>query len=127
MASTRESDLAARRALLELLRIYLEKHYKIQIARMSRLDSGVYLVDRVDHPKWVARVFAKEREVERVQGDAKILQFLEKNEFLAERCANSNPVSEPRALGVLVTEYVEGIEAEKNESNLRKFGDLMGR
>jgi Ser/Thr protein kinase RdoA (MazF antagonist) len=127
LASTRESDLAERRALLELLRIYLEKHYKIRIASMSRLDSGVYLVDRKDGPKWVARVFAKERAVERVQGDAKVLQFLEKNEFPAERCANSNPVSEPRARGVLVTEYVEGIVAEKNKSTLRAFGELMGR
>jgi Ser/Thr protein kinase RdoA (MazF antagonist) len=126
MAPSQDGDLE-RRALLEKLRVYLEKHYGIRIASMNRLDRGVYRVDRRDGPNWVARVFPAERAVERVQDDADVLQFLKEQNFPAERCARPNPVSAPGGRGVLVTEYLEGTVVEKSESTLRTFGEMLGR
>src|SRR5271169_631234 len=108
MATSRNTDLEERRALLEKLRLYLEKHYEIKINSMNRLDRGVYRVDRKDGPAWVARAFPAERAVERAEGDAEVLRFLEEQDFPAERCAAPNPVSAPGGRGVLVTKYIEG-------------------
>ena len=127
MTSSHDSDLEGRRALLEKLRVYLEKHYGIRIASLNRLDRGVYRVDRSDGPKWIARAFPAERAVERVQGDAEVLRFLEEQDFPAERCARPDPVSAPGGRGVIVTEFLEGTEAEKGETTLRTFGEMLGR
>jgi Ser/Thr protein kinase RdoA (MazF antagonist) len=127
MASSRDNDLKERRALLEKLGVYLEKHYGIRIVSLNRLDRGVYRVDRSDGPKWVARAFPAARAVERVQGDAEVLRFLEEQGFPAELCACPDPVSAPGGRGVLVTKYLEGIEVEKTESTLRAFGEMLGR
>jgi len=127
MASSQDGNLEERRALLEKLRVYLEKHCSIRIQSLTRLDRGVYRVDRKDGQNWIARVFPAEREVERVQGDAEVLQFLEEQGFPAERCARPNAVSAPGGRGVLVTEYIEGTRAEPSESTLRTFGEMLGR
>jgi Ser/Thr protein kinase RdoA (MazF antagonist) len=120
-------DAAEARALLEKLRIYLERHYGIRILGLNRLERGVYRVDRQEGRSWVARVFPAERPVELVQGDADVLRFLEEHGFPAERCARPDPVSAPGGRGVLVTEYLEGTGAEPSPPTLRALGELLGR
>jgi hypothetical protein len=62
--TTREEKLREEERL-ELLRGYLEKRYKIRIARFSRMDRGVYKMDKADGRNWVARVFPTTRPLER--------------------------------------------------------------
>jgi Ser/Thr protein kinase RdoA (MazF antagonist) len=114
-------------ALLEKLRSYLEKHYSIRIASLDRLDRGVYRVNRQEGSSWVVRAFPAERGIERVQGDAEVLRFLEQNGFPAERCARPDAVTSPGGRGVIVTEYVEGTAPERNGPTLYALGEMLGR
>jgi Ser/Thr protein kinase RdoA (MazF antagonist) len=125
MASLRDSDEVL--ALLEKLRVYLEKHYDIRIVSLNRLDRGVYRVDRQEGQSWVARIFSAKRALQQVQGDAEVLRFLEEHGFPSERCARPDPVSAPGGRGVLVTEYVDGTTPERSEPNLRAMGEMVGR
>ena len=118
---------AEARALLEKLRAYLERRYEIRIVGLNRLERGVYRLDRKEGRSWVARVFPVERAVERVQGDAEVLRFLEEHDFPAERCARPDPVSAPGGRGVLVTEHIAGAKAEPNQTTLRTFATMLGR
>jgi Ser/Thr protein kinase RdoA (MazF antagonist) len=125
MASRKDSDKA--RARLEKLRIYLEKRYAVRIIGLTRLDRGVYRVDRREGRSWVARIFSAERAIDQVQGDADVLRFLEEHGFPAERCARPDPVSAPGGRGVLVTEFVEGNGIDLSEPTLYALGEMLGR
>jgi hypothetical protein len=95
-----EGDLLATlrpRDGIERLPAHLEAHHGISVGEMAELDRGVVRVDRRDGPSWVARVFPRTRPVEAAEGDARILQALERQGFPAERCAVAEPVSVPRA------------------------------
>jgi Ser/Thr protein kinase RdoA (MazF antagonist) len=121
------STAEERRELLEKLRRYLERRYGIQITGLRRLDSRVYRLDRTEGESWVVRVFPSERPLERAQGDADVLRFLEEKDFPAERCAAPEPVSSPGGRPVIVTKFVEGRPVERDPSNMRKVGELLGR
>ena len=125
MASSRDRDEV--RANLDRLKHYLERHYNTHIVGLTRLDRGVYRVDRQEGRSWVARIFPAERKVDKVEGDADVLRFLEEHGFPAERCANSDPVSAPGGRGVLLTEFVRGPGAESEGPTLRAFGEMLGR
>jgi hypothetical protein len=71
-------------------------------------NTGVFRVDRIDGPSWMARLFRAARPMDGVEGDAEILRFLAKRDFPAERCAHPEPVSIHDGQGVLVTEYIDG-------------------
>jgi hypothetical protein len=64
---------------------HLEERSGIRIRATSELDVGVLRVDRLDGPSWVARVFPPARPREAVEGDARILQALERQGFPTER------------------------------------------
>jgi Ser/Thr protein kinase RdoA (MazF antagonist) len=109
------------------LRAHLEKHYDIRVAGLNRLDAGVFRVDLHEGRSWIARLFPPERAVERVEGDAEVLRFLEEHGFPAERCANPDPVSTLEGRGLLVTEYVEATAVEPSEPTLHALGEMLGR
>ncbi len=106
---------------------HLRGTYGIAVSRLRELDVGVFHVERDDGPSWVARVFPASRPVESAQGDAEILQTLERSDFPAERCAHPDPVSTHCGQPVVVTEYVPGKTPVGTEANLRRLGDLLGR
>jgi Ser/Thr protein kinase RdoA (MazF antagonist) len=85
----------------------------------------VFRVDRPDGPAWVARVFAPERSLAAVEGDAAILRGLERAGFPAERCAGD--VSTMDGHAVLVTEFVEGERAKGRARTYAILGALLGR
>ena len=88
---------------------HLERRYAIRPTTIDLLDAGgVFRVDRADGPSWVARVFARARPLERAEGDAEVLRFLEEQAYPAERCAHDDPVSELDGRAVLVTGHVDG-------------------
>jgi len=97
-----------RRPGAEAVPAHLESRYGIEVARTTRLDAGVFRVDRRDGPPWVARVFITARPRSRVEDDAEVLRFLAAQDFPAERCAHPEPVSEMDGRAVLVTEFIPG-------------------
>jgi len=127
MSSSTRSIPEEKFARLNLLRKYLEKKYSICIIEMTRLDRSVYRIDRRDGESWVVRAFPADRPVERVQGEAEILQFLEEQGFPSERIANQEPVTFPGGQGVIVTQFVEGKPAVADESTFFKFGEMLGQ
>lgn len=106
---------------------HLESTYDIRVSSVTRLDGGVFRVDRDDGPSWVARVFPVERGIEAVEGDADILRFLEEREYPAERCAHADPVSTLAGRGVLVTHHIDGNPAGDSETTAHELGTLLGR
>jgi Ser/Thr protein kinase RdoA (MazF antagonist) len=106
---------------------HLESTYGIRVSSVTRLDGGVFRVDRHDGPSWVARVFPAERGIEAVKGDAEILRFLEERDYPAERWAHADAVSTLARRGVLVTQHVGGSPADDRETTAHELGALLGR
>jgi Ser/Thr protein kinase RdoA (MazF antagonist) len=108
---------------------HLHDRYGIDVRKLTELDIGVFRVDRRDGPAWVARVFPTARALDQVEGDAEILRFLAGQDFPAERCAHTDPVSTVDGHGVLVTEHVAGrnTRGERGGQLLEQLGDLLGR
>jgi aminoglycoside phosphotransferase (APT) family kinase protein len=103
---------------------HLTECYGIRVTGLAELDTGVY---RVGGQDWVARVFPEMRSLADVAGDADILRKLEDGGFPAERCAHDEPVSEFGGRAVLVTEFVEGVPADKPGRTFAYLGALLGR
>lgn len=89
------------------LEAHLEDRYGVPVIGIAPLDLGVFRVDRRDGSRWVARVFGARRPLAGVQGDAEILDALQRAGFPAERCADPDPVTELHGQGVLVTEFLQ--------------------
>jgi len=111
----------------EYLRAHIEDRYGVGVLHLERLDRGVFSLQLRDGRRWIARVFPPSRPLEQVEGDARILQFLEQQNFPAERCANAAPVSVLYGRGILVTNYITGQSVDTNEHTLKTFGELIGR
>lgn len=105
---------------------HLEARYGISVSGVAELDLGVMRVDRHDGPSWVARVFPRTRPVEAAEGDARILQALERRDFPAERCAVPEPVSVHEGQPVLVTVLVDGERATGRGRTFAVLGALLG-
>lgn len=114
-------------ALVSKLRLFLEKRYRLKISRLERLDRGVlFLEEPAEGKKWIVRIFSGNRPIERVNGDAEVLRFLELNNFPAERCASKDPVTSPGGWSILVSEYIDGQRMDPIPANLRKLGSSLG-
>ena len=116
-----------RRPGVGALPAHLEDHYGIRVAAMTKLDTGVFRVERDDGPPWVARTSLTSRPLARTEEDAEVLRFLERRGFPAERCAHPKPVTTLGDRAVLVTGYVPGKRPPGNPATRRKLGDLLGR
>ncbi len=103
---------------------HLHAHHRITVAGLTELDLGVYRVDRVDGPAWVARVFPAARSHEAVAGDAEILGLLERRGFSAERRAVPGPLSELDGQAILVTEHVDAVPRPERQAAIRANGGL---
>jgi Ser/Thr protein kinase RdoA (MazF antagonist) len=111
----------------ETLASHLEKQYSISITQITELDVGVYRIDKNDGLSWIARLFPASRPLEDVKAEAKILQFLQQDDFPAERLANLESVSLHGSEPVLVTEFIEGTKPRGGEKTFYRLGDLLGR
>ena len=109
------------------LALHLGDTYGVRVDELTQMDRNVFRVDRHDGSRWVARVFPKQRHVERASGDADILRFLEDERFPAERCADSEPVSIFGDQAVLVTEFVDGEAATADTRTAQILGGLLGQ
>jgi len=116
-----------RRPGAEELPRHLERRYGIRVAATTKLDAGVFKVERHGGPAWVARLSVLGRPLARTEGHAEVLRFLERREFPAERCAGPEPVSSLDGRTVLVTEYIDGRPWPGTPATRRKLGEMLGR
>lgn len=121
----RESASGPQRRSTEVIADHLAASHGIEVTGLSKLDLGVFRVERAEGEPWVARVFPIERPLAEVEGDAAILRGLERAGFPAERCASRTPVSELGGQGVLVTEFVPGVRAD-DARTFAYLGALLG-
>lgn len=114
---------AYERVGVEGLGRHLSERYGTEITGTSELDGGVYRVDHADGRRpWVARLFPRARPIEAVEGDAEVLTLVAAHGFPAERCV-ADPVSEHEGQGVLVTEWVDGVNG-RGKGSPDLFGSL---
>lgn len=106
---------------------HLAQRYGIAIRAVTTLDGGVHQIDRRDGEPWIARVFHRERPLERVKSDATLLGYLAESGLPAERLACDDPVSVLDGQGVLVTLFVSGPAPSKGTRTSRRLADLIGR
>jgi Ser/Thr protein kinase RdoA (MazF antagonist) len=118
---------AYERVAVERLGPHLAERYGVDVVGTAALDGGVYRVDLLDGRRWVARLFPRARPMAAVRGDAEVLDLVAGRAFPAERCV-SDPVSEHEGQGVLVTEWVEGVNGRGQErpALFRTLGALLG-
>ena len=107
------------RTALDELGPHLEKTHGIAVERLTKLDVGVFKVDRHDGPPWVARVFPAARPSKAADGDVAALRYAEKHDLPAERLAVDKPQSELDGQQVVVTEFVvESSSKNRGQGNL---------
>lgn len=115
----------------DALPTFIEGQFGIAVSSLTQLSlhsGGVFRVDRSDGPPWVARVFPeRSRSLNRLQGDAAILRFLEQSGFRAERCATHEPVCSYDGQSLMVTEFVPGSPAGTDPRTLHGLADMLGR
>jgi Ser/Thr protein kinase RdoA (MazF antagonist) len=110
------------------LKAHLETRYNIRISEISQLDLNVFKIERHGDISWIARVFDARCSIETVEGDAEILRFLKRQNFPAEQCAHSDPVSTTHSgHHVLITDFIEGRRPKKGEQLFPRLGDLLSR
>ena len=100
------------------------------IAEYGEAEGGVYRADRQDGAPWVVRVFASGRPLDRVRGDAAVLEYVERHDVPAERLVrtlHASGSSELDGQGVVVTRYVAGTRADRSPTTLLRFGDALGQ
>src|SRR5207237_3453464 len=96
---------------VEWLGGHLEQTYGISVTGISKPQAWnpfVLRIDRADGPSWIARVFDETRDIDRAEGDAAILRWLEDVGAPPERCAAAAPVPVHDGRAVFVTELLAG-------------------
>lgn len=117
----------------EELRSHLAQRHGFRAHTLLHFDEDVVLARRDAGPSWVARVFGPQRDRAAVEGDAAVLRWLAEQDFPAERCAVTDPVSSLGAHTVLVTEAVAAVpraqrrQAIKDAGGIRGLGELLAR
>ena len=111
---------------------HLAATYGVRVSRVQEISRGVYGVARSEGASWVARVFPAARPAAVVEGDARVLQFLEQHDYPAERCAVADPISMIDGHPTLVTEFVEGRTLNSDLGDhpfvtVHALGELVGR
>lgn len=108
------------RTALDELGPHLEKTHGISVEGVTKLDVGVFKIDRHDGIPWVARVFPDARPSRAAEGDVAALRYVEKHGLAAERLAVDEPLSELEGQQVVVTEFVT-----ESTSKNRRRGSLI--
>lgn len=109
---------------------HLRDRYSIAPVTATRLSvhkTYVFRIDRRDGEPWVARAFPPARPRSRVEGDAAILRFLEREGYPAERLPVDDAVSDFEGNSVLVTRFVQGGQLPDSTEKFAMMGDLLGR
>ncbi|CAN5643477.1 hypothetical protein BH09CHL1_BH09CHL1_00950 [soil metagenome] len=118
-------------ALLTLLeQSYLVRGVAIKPVVEYGDGGGVYRVARASEPDWILRVFAIDRPMERVRGDAAILKHLASQDVPCEQLVSAADGSGSVDLddrGVIVTHFVKGVRPSRTINSIRRLGEVLGR
>jgi Ser/Thr protein kinase RdoA (MazF antagonist) len=114
---------------VEALPARLEENYSITVAKLTRLDVGVFRVDRSDKgAPLVARLFSRFRPYALAAGDLAVLRYLAEVGFRAERPFGDEPLTSHDGQALLVTEFVkEAPKAERPPYPIVRLGAMIGR
>jgi len=114
----------------ERLVAHLRDRYGVEataVTKISQHNDHVFRVDVGGAAQWIARVYPPARPSVGVEGDATILQFLERHDYPAERLAVADAVSELDGASVLITGFVDGGALPDGSEKISMMGDLLGR
>jgi Ser/Thr protein kinase RdoA (MazF antagonist) len=117
------------RSGVDTLPAHLEKTYGITVTKVSRLDVGVFRVDRSDKgTSLVARLFSAARPYAAAEADLAVLRHLDEIGFPAERPFGSGALTSHEGQAVLVTEFIkEAAKAERPRYPILRLGAVVGR
>jgi Ser/Thr protein kinase RdoA (MazF antagonist) len=117
------------RAGVDTLPAHLEQTYGFTVAKVTRLDVGVFRVDRADkQAPLVVRLFSAQRPAGAAEADLAVLRYLAEVSFPAERPFEDNPLTAHEGQAVLVTEFVkEAPKAKRPAYPIVRLGALIGR
>ncbi|MDI5968903.1 aminoglycoside phosphotransferase family protein [Streptomyces sp. SL13] len=118
-----------RREGVEALPAHLEKTYGISVTKISRLDVGVFRVDRGDQgTPLVARLFPAARSHAAAEGDLAVLRHLAGIGFPAERPFGDGALTSHEGQALLVTEFVRQVAKPKRPAYpIVSLGATIGR
>jgi Ser/Thr protein kinase RdoA (MazF antagonist) len=114
---------------VESLAPHLENTYGITVTKISRLDVGVFRVDRGDRgTPLVARLFSSRRPHEAAAGDLAVLRYLAEVGFPAERPFGNDALTSHEGQALLVTEFVKQVAKPKRPKYpILTLGAMVGR
>ncbi len=114
----------------ERLLAHLNDRYGVEASSattLSQHNDHVFCVTLTGGDRWVVRVYPPARPRVGAEGDAAILQFLERQDYPAERVAVADAVSDLDGASVLVTGFVDGGPLPDGSEKIAMMGDLLGR
>ncbi len=123
-------------ALIRKLLVLVEEQYNVTVSALGPIveyapdEGGIYRVDLHGSPPVVVRLFARNRPLERVLGDAAILAHIESHTVPAERLVltcTGEGATDLDGQGVLVTRFVPGRRPDRSPATLRQLGETLGR
>jgi Ser/Thr protein kinase RdoA (MazF antagonist) len=114
---------------LDTLPARLAENYGITVTKLTRLDVGVFRVDRGDKgTPLVARLFSRSRPYALAEGDLAVLRYLAEVGFRAERPFGDEPLTSHDGQALLVTGFVRAApKANRPPYPILRLGAMIGR
>jgi hypothetical protein len=99
---------------VETLPVHVEKVYGISLTKVSRLDVGVFRLDRGGNAiPLVGRLFSAARAHAAAEADLAVLRYLSEVEFPAERPFGDSLLTSHEGQALLITEFVKEVPKAK--------------
>ncbi len=108
------------------LRAHLADTYGFRAKAVFAFEDDVVLMRDGEDRAWIARVFAAERPLAAVEGDAAILAWLAQRDYPAEALACAQPVSVMSGQPVLVTQAVRAVPRARRRQTIKDAGGIRG-
>lgn len=114
---------------VDALPAHLEQRYGVTVAKLTKLDVGVFRVDHGDKSRpLVARLFSRARPYALAEGDLAVLRYLADVGFRAERPFGDGPLTRHQGQAVLVTEFIRQAPKPKRPPYpIVRLGAMVGR
>lgn len=108
---------------------YIESTYDVRIAKVTKLDVGVFRIDRDDKATpLVARLFSSARPYAAAEADLAVLRYLAEVGFPAERAFGAEALSEYVGQALLLTDFIrEAPKAKRPPHEIVRLGARIGR
>lgn len=117
-----------RREGVDTLPARLAERYGITVTKLTKLDIGVFRVDRRGkETPLVARLFSQARPYALAEGDLAVLRYLAEIGFPAERPYGDEPLTAHEGQALLVTEFIrEAPKPKRPPYPIVRLGTMIG-